>query len=151
MAEPKKSEARYRQGNPGKRRNGYDRNSQYNYDVPELLVEYAEIHPMGSITQFCKRIGIGRTTFYAWMKANPDLQHAHDYAMTLFEAGYEEEGQTALVERDRFFNVPLYSLFMKNKFSWRTTDPKDTAEQEQGPTKIELAETTPVKDADEPV
>ncbi len=61
--------------------------------------------------------GLGRATFYKWLREIPEFKEAHDIGLELAEKWWEDEGKRLMLSGDsKAFN--FWIAFMNRKFGW---------------------------------
>jgi hypothetical protein len=68
--------------------------------TPEKEAEVlAEIARTGNVAGSCRRCGVGKMTWYEWKQNDPELQKAHEQAMTDGRASKADLAEDALLAR----------------------------------------------------
>jgi len=80
----------------------------------------------GSIVEACRIMGIGRETFYRWMKdpTKAAFRRKMDDLLLASEAWWLRQGRENIGNRQ--FNATLYNLNMVNRFKWNSAQTEQT-------------------------
>lgn len=73
----------------------------------------------GSIGDFCKRAGVGRSTFYSWCRIDPRFHNAFDIALCHAERIWQKLlFHLPCVCPNRTINLRTWMCVMRNRFRW---------------------------------
>lgn len=80
----------------------------------------------GSIVEACQIMGIGRETFYRWMKdpTKTSFRSKMEANLMASEAWWLRQGRENIGNRQ--FNATLYNLNMVNRFKWNSAQTEQT-------------------------
>jgi transposase-like protein len=86
------------------------------YDPKYCKVVLEEMDHGASIPEVCRKIGIGKTTFYNWRHQHEEFASAALAGIELSLGWWMEQGRIHI--KDKTFNTALYYINMKNRHGW---------------------------------
>jgi hypothetical protein len=78
-----------------------------------MLTLFSQGH---DIAAFCATVGMGRSTFFEWLKKYPIFEEAYDTAREKSRFFFEQQALHGM--NDPSFNTVLWSMQMRNRFGY---------------------------------
>lgn len=82
----------------------------HNSDKRNQLIEILNENPL--VTYACKKVGIGRNTFYRWVRSNPDFKREVEHALSLGRGQWVDTAEAALMKAIRDGNLGAIKFFL---------------------------------------
>ena len=82
----------------------------HNSDKRNQLIEILTENPL--VTYACKKTGIGRNTFYRWMRSNPDFKKNVEKALTQGRDQWVDTAEAALMKAIKEGNLGAIRFFL---------------------------------------
>lgn len=77
-----------------------------------LVIEMFNKH--GTVSSFCKEVGISDSTFYRWANRNPIFSECYRIGYMIARENWEEEGRSG--QEDEYFNIDYWKVIGAARF-----------------------------------
>lgn len=88
-----------------------------------------------TVVEFAANVGVDKATVYRWAEKYPEFRASLTRAQDVSEAYWMEKLVGFMTERDA--NAKLISLYLANRFGWRSEGKKDS-ERDQKPAPVQI-------------
>lgn len=115
------------------------RPTDYRPEYCDSVIEYGRAGK--SRAWIAATLGVAKRTLVLWEAANPDFLSAMEYAKTLEQLWWEEQGQANLVTgKDITFQSAMWSRSMAARFpdDWRETSRQERTGPDGGPQQLNV-------------